>query len=204
MPLLHINIPQDVISLPVHDTSAYVIEKADQRIDEYSNSGGPVFHNFVHCDFHLLDQTLSWLLNNHLLTGDRFCEFGSGFGVATLLATTHGMESVGIEIESYLVEQSCQLAEALNLNARFFCGSFVPYDISDIDEFSREVAHVTTEEDDIYQEIGLALDDFDLFFAFPWPGEHQFFEAIFESGAADGACLLTYRGRDGMNLVRKQ
>jgi len=49
----------------------------------------------------------------------------------------------------------------------------------------------------------LEMDEFDLFFAFPWPGEHQFFEAVFQAAAADNALLLTYRGRDGMHLLRK-
>jgi hypothetical protein len=47
------------------------------------------------------------------------------------------------------------------------------------------------------------INDFDLFFAFPWPGEHVFFETVFEACTADGALLLTYRGREGMNLTRK-
>ena len=47
------------------------------------------------------------------------------------------------------------------------------------------------------------MNDFDLFFAFPWPGEHVFFEAVFDDSAADGALLLTYRGREGMSLTRK-
>ena len=67
----------------------------------------------------------------------------------------------------------------------------------------REIRNVTIEEDDVYREIGLAMDDFDLFFAFPWPGEQVFFERVVEKWAASGAMLLTYRGRDGMQLQRK-
>ena len=49
----------------------------------------------------------------------------------------------------------------------------------------------------------MAMDEFDLMFAFPWPGESGFFEAVFDAGAASGALLMTYRGRDGVNVVRK-
>ena len=68
---------------------------------------------------------------------------------------------------------------------------------------SGEVEYVNTEEGDVYEEIGRDLNEFDLFFAYPWPGEHGVFEAVFAECAADGALLLTYRGREGMNLVGK-
>ncbi len=162
-----------------------------------------VTENFVTCDFYLLDQSLTWIEQNHLLTGRRFCELGSGFGVAALLAGLRGMESVGIEIESNLVQQACDLADAVDLPTEFYCGSFVPRGVSGILELGRDVEHVETHEGEVYEEIGLEMDDFDLFFAFPWPGEHPFFEAVFEAGAAVNSLLLTYRGRDGMDLVRK-
>ena len=113
------------------------------------------------------------------------------------------MESVGIEVESVLVTQSSDLADDLGVDAKFFCGSFVPRGAAGASELASDIEHVQTEEGDVYEEIGLAMDDFDLFFAFPWPGEHVFFEAVFDACAADGALLLTFRGREGMNLVRK-
>ena len=45
--------------------------------------------------------------------------------------------------------------------------------------------------------------DFDLFFTFPWPGEHEFFETIFDRFAADGAMLLTYQGIERLRLQRR-
>ena len=94
-----------------------------------------------------------------------------------MLATAAGMDAVGIEIEPILVKHSQQLAGELRIDSRFFCGSFIPHDVTDILEISRDVEHVTIEEDDAYQEIGQELNDFDLVFAFPWPGESDFFEA---------------------------
>jgi hypothetical protein len=137
------------------------------------------------------------------MAGNRFCEIGSGFGTAALLAGIRRWESVGIEIEERLVEQSIRLADDLDNPAEFYCGSFIPRGIEGLADWANEVSNVDTGEGDIYDEIGLAMDDFDLFFAFPWPGEHEFFESIVEARASDGALLLTYRGRDGMNLVRK-
>jgi hypothetical protein len=120
-----------------------------------------------------------------------------------MLAAYRGMESIGIEIEPILVEQSSKLANDLNVNVEFYCGSFIPRGIESLEELASDIRHVDTHDDDVFDEIGLSMDDFDLFFAFPWPGEHTFFESVLDARAADGALLLTYRGRDGMNLVRK-
>ena len=120
-----------------------------------------------------------------------------------MLAAIRGMESVGIEIQEVLVDESSDLADELEIDAKFFAGSFIPRDVPSNLGFALDVRHVETDEGDVYDEIGLEMNDFDLFFAFPWPGEHEFFESIFDACAADGALLLTYRGREGMHLVRK-
>jgi len=203
MTLLPIDIPDSITQLPHSKAVTQLIELANGRIDAFMLANDSVTENFVNCDFHLVDQALTWIEENHLLTGRQFCELGSGFGVAAMLASARGMESVGIEIDAALVDQACNLADDLDLPANFYCGSFIPRDIPEILDLSSEVEHVETDEGDVYQEIGLELDDFDLFFAFPWPGEQYFFEAVFQAGAAENALLLTYRGRDGMHLLRK-
>ena len=203
MTLQAIEVPDVILELRPTRDAQRLIHLAHQKIETYTRSKRPAITNFVHCDFVLLYQALTWIASNRLLSGNRFCEWGSGFGVATLLSALQGMDAVGIEIEPYLVEQSCQLAEQLDLPASFYSGSFVPRDLSGILEWSCEVQHVSTEEDDVYDEMGHSLDEFDLFFAFPWPGEQGFFEAVFEQSAAESACLLSYRGRDGMHLMRK-
>lgn len=203
MALESIDIPDEIRKLPHSLEATDLIRLANVRIEAFMLDNDSVTQNFVRCDFRLADQALTWIRQNHLLTGNRFCELGSGFGVATLLAALQGMESVGIEIESYLVEQASNLSEASEVPADFYCGSFVPRGIDDIEDLGSEVEHVETHEGEVYDEIGLEMDDFDLFFAFPWPGEEHFFEAVFSAGAADNSLLLTFRGRDGMHLIRK-
>lgn len=198
-----IQIPDDIKLLPHSAAATHLIDLANQRIESYLLANDWVTENFVPCDFHLFDHALTWIEQNHLAAGRRFCELGSGFGVATLLASLHSMEAVGIEIESYLVDQANALANQLDLSATFYCGSFVPRDMADILEVSRDVERVETDEGDVYQEVGLGMEDFDLFFAFPWPGEAYFFEAVFQAGAGSNALLLCYDGRNGMRLVRK-
>ncbi|MDA9857563.1 hypothetical protein N9D23_05535 [Rubripirellula sp.] len=201
MTLQTIDIPDSINRLPYAKGAEHLIDTANDAIEAFMLADQTVIENFVTCDFHLLDQAITWIEQNHLLAGNRFCEFGAGFGVGAMLAALRGMESVGIEIEPRLVEQANQVAARLGNAADFYCGSFVPRGVEGLAEIAAEVENVSTEEDDIYESIGRELNEFDLFFAFPWPGEHGFFEAVFEACAAKGALLLTYRGREGMNLV---
>ena len=203
MTLHPIDVPESIKKIPHSPRAIELIDEANDRIEAFMLSDQEVIENFVNCDFHLVDQALNWIMQNHLLAGNRFCELGSGFGVATMLAAIQGMEAIGIEIEACLAEQSSELADELQVPADFYCGSFIPRNVVGLEDLAADLKHVETDEGDVYQEIGLSMNDFDLFFAFPWPGEHTFFEAIFQACAADGALLLTYRGREGMNLVRK-
>lgn len=203
MALNEISVPDAITQIARKPAADDLIDLANERIEVFMLREETVSENFVPCDFHLLDQALTWIQQEHLLAGNRFCELGSGFGVGALLAAQHGMEAIGIEVEANLAEQACQLADTISLPAEFYTGSFVPREISDILDLGSDIEHVETFEGDIYEEIGLEMDEFDLFFAFPWPGEHQFFEAVFQAAAADNALLLTYRGRDGMHLLRK-
>lgn len=203
MALQPIEVPDSINQLPYAEGAEHLIDTANDAIEAFMLADQKVIENFVTCDFHLLDQAITWIEQNHLLTGNRFCEFGAGFGVGAMLAALRGMESVGIEIEPRLVEQADTVATELGNAAEMFCGSFVPRGVEGLAAIAAEVENVDTEEGDIYDLIGRELNDFDLFFAFPWPGEHGFFEAVFDACAANGALLLTYRGREGMNLVAK-
>lgn len=203
MSLEPVKVSDSLRKIPHTASSEHLIDLGNDRIAEFMLSSDETIENFVTCDFHLIDLAMTWLHDNHLITGNNFCEFGSGYGVVTLLAADRGMRSVGIEIEPTLVERSTALAAELNLDAKFYCGSFIPRDIDHYAELAADIEHVDTHQGDIYQEIGLAMSDFDLMFAFPWPGENGFFEAVFDAGAASGALLMTYRGRDGVEVVRK-
>lgn len=204
MSLQSIVIPDSMREIELSQEATQLMDRANEKIERFMLRDQQVIENFVTCDFHLLGQSLLWIQQNHLLAGDRFCELGSGFGVAAMLAAMQDMEAVGIEIEASLVEQSSELADELGIAVDFFQGSFIPRDVNGLLDWGADIEHVDTGEGDVYEEIGLSMDEFDLFFAFPWPGEHEFFESVFDACAADGALLLTYRGREGMNLVRKQ
>ena len=201
--LQEIDIPDSIRQDSQNPAAEALIDQANGAIEAFMLRDQEVIENFVTCDFALADHALQWILENHLSTGQRFCELGSGFGVVTLLASLAGMEAIGIEIEQVLVDECIDLSERLAIEAEFYCGSFIPRNSLEGIEFDRDIKNVSTEEGDVYREVGLSMSDFDLFFAFPWPGEHVFFEQVFDEWAAVGSLLLTYRGRDGMHLIRK-
>ena len=55
----------------------------------------------------------------------------------------------------------------------------------------------------LHEELDLEPDDFDVVFAYPWPGEEQVIFDLFADTAAVGSLLLTYHGMDGVRLQRK-
>ena len=109
MSLQLIEIPESIRQLPHSAEAEALIDLAYTRIESFLLANETLIDNFVPCDFYLLDQSLTWITQNRLLTGNRFCELGSGFGVAALLSSLREMESVGIEIEAAagIEERSC-------------------------------------------------------------------------------------------------
>ncbi len=57
--------------------------------------------------------------------------------------------------------------------------------------------------DDAYGELGLGPHDFDVVFAYPWPGEECLIEDLFEKYAAEEALLLTCNQYNSVRLRRK-
>ena len=53
-----------------------------------------------------------------------------------------------------------------------------------------------------YDELELELDDFDLIYAYPWPGEEDWLYELVRRHARPGALLLTYDVSEGFRLAR--
>ena len=53
-----------------------------------------------------------------------------------------------------------------------------------------------------YDELGLELVDFDLVYAFPWPGEEDWLRELVKRHARPGALLLTCDGGEGFHHFR--
>ncbi len=198
-----IPVPDSLAFHSLEAEAASLIAEAGLRVERFTQNQRPRIDNFVVSDFSLVDASLQWIVDQNLLCGDSFCEWGCGFGVVTMLAALRRMEAAGIEVEGVLVREAEQLAEDLEIEARFAQGSFIPDGGEDMMDWISEVQHVETDSPSGYSELDAEPDDFDLVFAFPCPGEQVFFERLFGRFAADGALLLTYQGIEQMRLQRK-
>ena len=141
---------------------------------------------FVSCDFEPVYTALRSIRTTNLAAGNVFCEWGSGFGVIASLANSLGFESYGIEIEGPLVDHARTLAQEFDHRVEFVHGSFVPAGCEHIVEraVQSDVFWLNTEADDAYDSLEMDADDFDVVFAYPWPGEDDVITNLFDSCAA--------------------
>jgi SAM-dependent methyltransferase len=188
-------------SLPA-DVAA-LIDEARQRIQVLEDGSRASMPAFVPSDFELCYCALAAIQSANLTTGQRFLEWGSGIGVVACLAAQLGFDAVGIEIEQPLVEIANDLAAAHDIDTEFICGSFVPEGTEVTVGTADDFAWLSTTGEVAYDELDLDPDDFDLIFAYPWPGEEQIIFDLFANHAATGALLLTYHGIEGVRLQRK-
>lgn len=202
MTLQEIPLPEDTAPLP-GDVDAFLRE-ADGRIDELmaTHRNKPIA-GFVPSDFELVYRALRTIDALGLATGAALCEWGSGFGVVTCLAAMADFDACGIEINFELIEAAERLAEDFELPVDFVHGSFIPTGADAIADTVAESAWLALGGHDAYEHMGLGPEDFDVIFAYPWPGEQQIIEELFDQYAAVGALLLTYNGLEGLRLRRK-
>ncbi|MFI4862475.1 MAG: hypothetical protein ACIAXF_17560 [Phycisphaerales bacterium JB063] len=190
---------------PLPHDIARLLEDADQRIDRFmrSRQNDRPIASFVPCDFVMVYRALDAMLNLRAAPGEAFCEWGAGFGVVAGLAEKLGLSASGIEIHRDLVDQARELLDDHGVAAEIAHGSLIPDDGDElVDELSQQ-AWLRTGEASGYDELGVEVDDFDIIFAFPWPGDEALIDALFEKYAAVGALLLTYHGMNDIRLQRK-
>jgi hypothetical protein len=180
-----------------------LLADAKQRLHDFDAKFQASIPAFVPSDFEPVYRALAWMQDAHLPTGRRFLEWGSGVGAITCLAALAGFDAIGIEIEPPLVEIAESLADDHDIDAEFACGSYVPAGAESLVDVLGEVTWLRTDRPDSYADLDLEPDDFDVIFAYPWPGEDQVIFDLFEHTAAVGALLLTYHSQDGLRLNRK-
>ncbi len=132
--------------------------------------------------------------------GRAFLELGSGLGIITIIADLLGYDAYGIEIEPRLVDESFRLAESCGSTAVFVEGSFVPPDFQEEVELLNADFDTVTAGADAYEEMGMAIGDFDLVYAYPWPDEMEWLHSLYHRYAAPHGALLTFSVRDGFVL----
>lgn len=196
------------VSFPQQDPPPHIAEfldEANSRVDEVLQHVRVRQASFVPSDFHAVYDALRVIVDLSLAAGHVFCEWGSGVGVVACLAALMEFDACGIEIQDHLVEAARELADDFDLDVEFIAGSFIPSGgQSRVDENFEHDAHwIDGEADNSYEELGIAPEEFDIFFAYPWPGEEHVISELFDFCAADGALLVMYTAMDGVRIQRK-
>ena len=167
-----------------------------QRFDDTFRSRH--FHPFVPADYEIARNLLSSLR----IPGRRFLEWGSATGVITIMADMMGFDACGIEIDASLVATAHEVASRHRSAARFAVGSFLPagYRFRTRDGDGR----TGTIEDGPsgYLELGLALEDFDVVFGYPWGGEEGVMLDVMQQYGRSDALLLLYDSDNSVHGYR--
>ncbi len=170
-------------------------DEAERVWDTHQNERA--FERFVSADYLAVARALSELRGH----GVTFLEWGSGLGVATIMASHMGFDAFGIETELELIDRAEELADTFRSSAQFAAGSFIPdsfrWDTIEGDESQRTVVDVA----DAYGDLDMELRDFDLVYAYPWPDEHGLYQKIMQQFASRNALLLCYDVREGMQVT---
>lgn len=181
-----------------------LLDEAQRRIEEFfSTRDDKVVPGYVPSDFERVFVALEEVVRRRLSAGDAFCEWGHGFGVVASMAAMLGFGACGIEIDPDLVHEAQALAEVFNLDVEFVCGTFVPAEGQDLLDMPTEFTWLDAGGTCGHELLGVGPDDFDLIFAYPWPGEESVIDNLFERFASVGALLLTFHGHDDVRLRRK-
>jgi hypothetical protein len=156
------------------------------------------FHPFVAADYELVLDALIPLRK----PGGRFLEWGSATGVITIMADLLGFEAYGIEMDGDLVAQARGLAKNWESNARFALGSFLPVGYrfkAGPDDY--RMGTIGAGESG-YMKLGIPLDEFDVVYGFPWPGEEGIMLDLMKRYGSPDALLLTHGVNHGVRRYR--
>lgn len=157
------------------------------------------WHPFVAADYERVLQTLLQLRR----PGLRFLEWGSATGVITIMADLLGYEAYGIELDPRLVDIARGLAERFDSRARFVAGSFLPagytWKPSDGDGRIGTIGDGTSG----YLQLQHPLEDFDVVYAYPWPGEEPMMQDLMRRYGDSGARFVLHGGSEGIRVYRR-
>ncbi len=184
------------------------LEAVDDLVEQHRVNTAIRFRGFVPSDYVAIYRCLKAVYDSHLLCGDRFCEWGSGVSVAASLAAMIGYESYGIEYDRKLCTVAEGIREDFDVPVELVNGSFIPEGVDDLinEAFAIQDGELAlhTDSDRAYEEMGYAINDFDLIFSYPWPNDIELTHEIFDRCAAQGAMLLAYYDENSIILYRKE
>lgn len=173
-----------------------LIREGDELWSAFREEASDRYHLFIPSDQAGAYLALRQLRNR----ATSFLELGSASGVITIMADLLGFEAFGIETEPWLVERSCELAARFDSGAVFAEGTFVPAEFEEQTSLLLSDHWTPTSGAPAYEELGLELDEFDLIYAYPWPGEEDWLREIVRRCGRPDSLLLTYDVSEGFRL----
>lgn len=180
--LERVAVPAAAGDLPVPRFVDSFIRDAEDRAEQYGGEVG--LGRFVPGDIRYVFQVLHWLLRTQRAPpGAAFLEWGSGQGLATILAGTLGYDAMGVELDETLVKESRELAGRYDVRVRFAHGSYDPL-------VPGRQTFTAAKRAAVY--------------AYPWPGEEPRLLQLFAATADAGAFLLLGLGPEDVRVYRKR
>jgi hypothetical protein len=211
MPLSQIPLAPGKGEAPAEITA--FLTEAEKRIDHlFDTEQNKRVPRFIPSDPLALYRALHHVTLNDLPLGRVFCEWGSGFGIATCIASMLGYEAFGIEIESSLASASEELAAENGIDITILNTSYIPEGFESYAAVGGEELVLPENFSDrgegfdqvpIYEGMPYTTDEIDLFFVYPWPGEQEFMQQLFEAVATEGAILITYLEDGEVSILQK-
>lgn len=208
--LIRLSLPGDLADKPVPGRWESWITKFRRDIEAFQDRWDtPSIEQYVAADFVHVGNVIDHVGRDVRRPDEiqnRFLEWGCGFGLITLLAADLGMDAVGIESESRLLEQAAatrlKLVDAPEFTGQLTRGNFLPRGSESLadDPTHPSLGHV---EIDAYRETGLDIDDFGIIYSYPWPGENEFHRRVFQKYAAPGAVHIQFVGPNDVQAWQK-
>ncbi|MEM6468559.1 MAG: class I SAM-dependent methyltransferase [Planctomycetota bacterium] len=193
------NLDSEPIPPDVHDKLHEVRLRIQQFQDCWDQHHAA---QFVAADYELVFRALNWIVKTQLPIGGRFLEWGCGFATVACLATELGMAAHGIEAHPDLIAQARHTAAQWPADLSLFHGNFLPSGSEDLAE-DPTLPSLGHGGKAAYESWDLRLDEFAIVYSYPWPGESQFHEDVFERHAEFGAVLLMFVGPNEVEAYRK-
>ncbi|MGJ8696186.1 MAG: hypothetical protein ACSHYF_07700 [Verrucomicrobiaceae bacterium] len=190
---------------------ATMLAEADRRCDAFFDAGHHRrYPRYLPSNPTKIHSAIVALQESNWLRGNTFCEWGSGFGIATCMASLLGFEAYGIELEQGLADLATQLAYDLDIPVEFLCTSYLPEGYEECEGIGGKDLLLpqatisgggTIDVTPIYD--GLDPDEVDLFFVYPWPGEEEFMMDLFQAVAGEDSILLIYHADGETTAYRR-
>ncbi|MCC9601178.1 class I SAM-dependent methyltransferase [Stieleria sp. JC731] len=196
--LAPIPLPTHFDSIPVPSEVADRLAWMRTRIERFQDCWNQ--HHaaqFVAADYELVFQTLTWVLQNQSLVSRRFLEWGCGFAAVASMASKLNLASFAIEAHPDLIQQARQTVSQWPADVELFLGNFLPEGAEDL-AFDPTLPSIGHEGASPYDDWGLDIEDFGIVYSYPWPGEDEFHEDVFDRYAAIGEILVMFIGPNEM------